>query len=273
MTTDAMVAILAFALQTLVVFAGNSRLFGLLKPGSGWYTNVEMATRYASLVTPAKFAFAIWGIIYTWEIIAMVRIAFAGGLKGTDLSLWVAANAFQGLWAVLFATECLSLSAMALSAIAFSLTWLGYSLRMAAGLQYWLVAAPIWLHAGWTCAASIVALNLVLADSPRFDSAAELAAANVSAFAATLLGLAVLYSSSSDALPGALPLAAALCWALYAIRCELEAPELISNCASYLQIGEIGRSALTLATGGSANVLACGAVVIAASRAVLRVWG
>jgi len=108
---------------------------------------------------------------------------------------------------------------------------------------------------------------------PRFDSAAELAAANVSAFAATLLGLAVLYSSSSDALPGALPLAAALCWALYAIRCELEAPELISNCASYLQIGEIGRSALTLATGGSANVLACGAVVIAASRAVLRVWG
>ena len=58
-TAASTAAILAFALQTLVVFAGNSRIFGLIPPGKGWYTNIEMAEKFASLVTPATYAFAV----------------------------------------------------------------------------------------------------------------------------------------------------------------------------------------------------------------------
>jgi len=47
MAAKALLVISAFVLQTLLVFAGNSRLFGLLQPGSGWYTNVEMSQRCA----------------------------------------------------------------------------------------------------------------------------------------------------------------------------------------------------------------------------------
>ena len=47
-----------FAIQTMMVFASNSRLFGLLPEGSGWRTNVEMSILYTSLVTPANWAFA-----------------------------------------------------------------------------------------------------------------------------------------------------------------------------------------------------------------------
>ena len=59
----------SFCLQTLLVFAGNSRFFGRLKEGSGWRTNVEMSVLYTSLVTPAGWAFAIWGIIYMLSLI------------------------------------------------------------------------------------------------------------------------------------------------------------------------------------------------------------
>ena len=116
--TNAAAYVVAFGLQTLLVFAGNSRFFGLLKEGSGWRTNVEMSvplrvdtyatpcrsravrtggtgqlalggarlyvrrtrTRlrrtlapqvlYTSFVTPANWAFAIWGLIYTWELVS-----------------------------------------------------------------------------------------------------------------------------------------------------------------------------------------------------------
>ena len=41
--SNAAAYVVAFGLQTLLVFAGNSRFFGLLKEGSGWRTNVEMS--------------------------------------------------------------------------------------------------------------------------------------------------------------------------------------------------------------------------------------
>ena len=34
--------------------ACDSGLFGIYGPDSGWFSNVQMAKRYASLVTPAR---------------------------------------------------------------------------------------------------------------------------------------------------------------------------------------------------------------------------
>ena len=65
-----------FAIQTMMVFASNSRLFGLLPEGSGWRTNVEMSILYTSLVTPANWAFAIWGIIYTAGMLLLSLSSF-----------------------------------------------------------------------------------------------------------------------------------------------------------------------------------------------------
>ena len=97
----------AFGIQTLLVFAGNSRFFGLLKEGSGWRTNVEMSVLYASFVTPANWAFAIWGVIYTWELTAVCVLALSeldvlsnpvGGSPETVLRCWVLMNASQATW-------------------------------------------------------------------------------------------------------------------------------------------------------------------------------
>ena len=48
MAGNAAAYVASFGVQTLLVFAGNSRFFGLLKEGSGWRTNVEMSVLYTS---------------------------------------------------------------------------------------------------------------------------------------------------------------------------------------------------------------------------------
>jgi len=265
-SSEVALSIGAFIFQTLVVYAGNSRLFGLLKPGSGWFTNVELSERYASLVTPARWAFAIWGLIYIWETIAMVYLAFNPTVAPWDptLKLWLAANACQALWAPLFATERLALSAVALSGIAVSLVGLGLSLPAATTLDYFLFAAPMWLHAGWTVAASIVNVNLVIGPVSGASAAVQLAAATLSAFVAVLVGLSVVALTPAPLTP--LPLAAALTWALAAIRAELVSPDLIKTSEAYAQIGEIARRALELAIGWLAIAFACAATTIAIGR-------
>lgn len=265
--------VIAFLLQTLLVFAGNSRLFGLLQPGSGWYTNREMSTRYSSLVQPAKWAFAIWGIIYTWEIAAMVYLMLSPPTlvfwrTTVPTALWVAANVFQGMWALLFANERISLATICLAGIAISLVMLGFALRTSGGLEYGLVVAPFWLHAGWATAAAIVNINMWL--GLFAGNATQLAAANASAFVACALGLGIVYSTAVDASSSsplvAAPLVAALCWALYAIRGELRDPFLIVNNAAYKEIGEVGRTALQLAASASAAVLGVGSVGIMSAQ-------
>ena len=54
--SNAAAYVVAFGLQTLLVFAGNSRFFGLLKEGSGWRTNVEMSVplRVDTYATPCR---------------------------------------------------------------------------------------------------------------------------------------------------------------------------------------------------------------------------
>jgi len=234
---------------------------------------------YASLVTPAKYAFAIWGVIYTWEAVAIGYLLFTPWKvysSGWHANLWIMANMFQSLWAVLFATERLFLSAFALLGIAASLVALGVCLRGATGPDYWLLAAPIWVHAGWTTAAAIVNVNLVLA-AADWTAAAQLAAAFTSSFLALVVGLVVTFavSLSVDA-PSAyasLPLVAALCWALKAIASELSAPDLIKEATAYAQIGEVGRLALQYAVSGCAVVLAVGSVAIAAAGSALTRGG
>lgn len=255
----------AFVTQTAFVFAGNSRLFGLLQPGSGWYTNVEMSQRYASLVTPARWAFAIWGIIYTWESAAMAYLVFDPSVASwPSLRLWIAANAFQALWSPLFATERLALSAVALSGIAVSLVGVGISLSPNLPLlSYAVFAAPIWLHAGWTIAASIVNLNLVFGPVRGASVDAQLSAAYLSTFAATAVGLAVV-AFVPPPLP--LPLVASLVWALAAIRAEIRAPDLIKTSSAYAGIGEVGRAALEQTIGLLAVALATGTVLLSAVR-------
>eukprot|EP00965_Chrysotila_dentata_P239678 6203245-Pleurochrysis_carterae.AAC.6 len=225
-----------FLLQALVVQAANTRLCNLLSPGSGWYTNVEMTERYASLVTPARWAFAIWGIIYMWELIGMAYLCAMSRLDTIDWAsvqyYWFAANLLQAAWAILYSTACIRSSGVALTSIAVFLCLLGYMIRDASGLDYALLAFPIWLHAGWVSCAALVNINQTLCSC---SAALQLAAASTSAFLAFGVTVDALYFAGA----GALPMSLAVVWALFAIRYELLFPAMVQHSKAYAEIGEV----------------------------------
>lgn len=252
----------SFIVQTIAVFAGNSRLFGILKEGSGWRTNVEMASLYTSFVTPAGWAFAIWGVIYLAEAVSVCVLAAAevdivpfdlGGDRSRILGLWVTMNVCQALWSVLFANEKLILSSVALGGIAASLIALGCEATPGSGwLGYLAVCAPVWLHAGWTTAAALVNVNLTLVGHAA-SAPVQLAAAFATVYAAVAAGLVTLGSVGA----GALPHVAALSWALAAVRHKLLHPDAL-EVANNVAIGEVGqpaRTALEMSAGVSSSLL------------------
>uniref|UniRef100_A0A7S0NG19 Uncharacterized protein n=1 Tax=Phaeocystis antarctica TaxID=33657 RepID=A0A7S0NG19_9EUKA len=249
--SNAAAYVVAFGLQTLLVFAGNSRFFGLLKEGSGWRTNVEMSVLYTSFVTPANWAFAIWGLIYTWELVAVCVLALSeldlisspvGGRPETILWCWVLMNACQATWSILFARGQLLLSAFALGGIAASLVALGFEATVGSSwLGYLTVCCPVWLHAGWTTAAALVNVNLALVGRSA-SAPTQLAAAFATCHGAFAAALVVISSAG----PGSLPYSAAVAWALAAIHHKLSNPDATStaNNPTIAEVGEPARVAL-----------------------------
>jgi hypothetical protein len=262
--SNAAAYVVAFGIQTLLVFAGNSRFFGLLKEGSGWRTNVEMSVLYTSFVTPANWAFAIWGVIYTWELAAVCVLALSeldvisnavGGSPETILWYWVLMNAFQATWSILFARGQLLLSAFALALIAASLVDLGFEATAGSSwLGYLTVCCAVWLHAGWTTAAALVNVNLALVGRSA-SAPTQLAAAFATCHGALTAALVVLSSAG----PGSLPYSAAIVWALAAIHHKLANPDATStaNNPAIAEVGEPARVALEYTASFCSSAVLC----------------
>ena len=215
---------LAFVLQALVVNVVNARPWGAYFFGTAWYTNVEQAVRYPSLLSPAKWAFAIWGVIYAWETVSMVGLALSA-LRKVDVPevwaasrhWWLGANVCQAAWALLFATDNIAARSLALTGIVGCLLTLACRLAPAVdGATYWGLLAPLWIHAGWTTAASLVNWNFLLLSA---SASTQLTGASFSMAMAMIAGVTLLYRVGRSAIP----LALALSWALFSIGANLGA--------------------------------------------------
>ncbi|KAJ1617833.1 hypothetical protein T492DRAFT_1096982 [Pavlovales sp. CCMP2436] len=235
---------LAFALQCAVVFGGNAGLFG-------GKTNKEVSDKYKTLVTPAGWAFAIWGIIYFWELGAVFYILAtpASHLLADCSSWWIVGSALQALWSLAFAYEQTSLAAVLLTGIAACFCECGRVLASgeAAGLDWLLVLLPVSLHAGWACAATLVGWNLA-AVARGATVPVQICLAFASLYAATLLAMMAVLATLF-AVPVTFPLAVA--WALAAIAQEVD-----------LHGGEVYPWQVRLAVAYTAQI---GAVVVAST--------
>lgn len=268
----AALAAAAWFLQALAVQAGNTRLFGLLPPSVRWYTNSDMSDKYFSLVTPAGWAFAIWALIYAWELIGLVYLlidhaAVAAHLPTPRLALalWTFANALQAIWSVEFATARLAPSAEALTAIATSLAALSVCMEAASTAVYTALVIPVQIHAGWTAAAALVNWNLWLVES-KAPAANQLAAAHLTVGAATSLALLSLARGGVGAIPYALPLA----WALSAVRYQILHPkaDAAKNNMAIAEVGAPAREALAISAAAGALVIGVAVGLSALSRLV-----
>lgn len=254
----------AYAANTVVTYASLTGVFGA--------TNTELSDKYQTLVTPAGWAFSIWGPIFIWEgvfVAAQLLPRFRGSQVVSRVSpFWWALCAAQVAWTLAFAQEQITLALLFMLCILASLlgaSWSTDGLQLGAA-EYFLLRAPLSLQLGWIVAASVVNAN-VQADAARASQETLLALAVVSYAAVLAVVTAFTFAAQSpDPLVG---LVAA--WAFAGIHSELGDPAKLNS------PGRFNPSAWDAATLGglrsAASVVSVVALALGAAAAALRVWG
>lgn len=129
-----------------------------------------MSERYQTLVTPAGYAFSIWGIIFTAELIWTIVQLFPAYrsneivVKSVGYNFALACLA-QGSWTIFFGFEKIALSLVAMICILIPLVFILLDLSRTSSAtygEYWLLKFPFLIHAAWIMAATLVNINVVV---------------------------------------------------------------------------------------------------------------
>jgi hypothetical protein len=131
----------------------------------------DASTRYPSLLTPADYGFAIWGLIYgaslVYAVLALLPAQLNVRLHDRVAPWLMLTNALGVLWLLLFTGGQLGPSVLVIFAM-FTSSLLAYSLASdhvkAEGLSRWW-RAPFALWLGWLTVASLSTLNIALVDA------------------------------------------------------------------------------------------------------------
>jgi hypothetical protein len=216
----------AYAVNTLVTYTSLTGVFGA--------TNTELSNKYQTLVTPAGWAFSIWGPIFIWEGVFVVAQLFPRFRRSEVVlrvtPLWWGLCIAQVSWTVVFAQEQITLALVFMLSILASLvgiSWITDGLRMSA-MEYFIVRAPFSLQLGWIIAASVVNTS-VQADAAKASQEVLLALAvgSIAAVLATVTAF-TFAARSPDPLVGFVA-----AWAFAGIYSELSNPTKLSDPARF----------------------------------------
>jgi benzodiazapine receptor len=242
--------LLGYFLNTLVTYGvGVSDMFP---------SNSEISEKYQTLITPAGFAFAIWGVIFTSQLIWAV-VQMLPKYRARDVVIYgvgwnyVYACMAQMAWSLCFTTEHIALSLIAMVSILIPLVMILTKLSQLPSESigyYWLLKFPFEIHAAWIMAATLVNANVLLVACNLAPSIQV---------GAAWLSLGVLASTSfyyTYKQKWVVP--AVLAWASNAINSELSNPRgSIANTFSMESI-----DALQVATGVLAAVIMLGMITM-----------
>ena len=187
---------------------------GMLGP-----TNGEVSDRYPTLIVAAGYAFAIWGLIFLWDVVFGAWQAFSSRARQAPLAgvrPWAAAGfALTALWMPVFSQQLFWLALLiiwsALGCLLVCALKLSAAREGTPGLTAW-AWAPLSLHAGWLSMAAFLNTAQVIVAYRLLPTDAMLPWTLV-LFAAA----AVLLLWSNQRMRGNLPFAAAALWALAAV--------------------------------------------------------
>lgn len=205
---------------TNLVMLGVTLIFNFLT-GTGQINNLsqaEISAMYQTRITPAGFAFSIWGVIYTLLAISLGWMFYKHKERKTaqvidGIGYWFIISSLANIaWTVTFAYLQLPLSTVLIFILLFSLTRIVMNLskvRINLNLLYPLTFG---LYAGWVLIASVVniAASLVQAEWGGFGIS-ELVWATIIIVVAVGIVFYVTAQTTNAIIP--LPVA----WAYYAI--------------------------------------------------------
>ncbi|GAB3301019.1 tryptophan-rich sensory protein [Hymenobacter tenuis] len=180
-------------------------------------TNAQVSYKYPTPLTPAGYAFSIWGLIFlsllayaVWQLLPAQR---RNPLPDAVAKPLVFVNVLTGLWLVVFAYELLvpSMVVMLLILTGLALVY-GRSRRLVQqGAAPWYSTVPFGLYLGWISVATVVNVTLTLGALWQVSAAMGIAIATVLVGVTALIALGVANRFRELAYP------AAVAWGLLGI--------------------------------------------------------
>lgn len=139
---------------------------------SGFFNNMgqkDVSDKYTTLITPAGFAFAIWGVIYGLVLASLIyffvkrKDARVSKLVLLISPLFIASCIFNMGWILSFSYEMLGLSTILIFAMMFSLIFIIEKIyKNRADVPYTLPGISFTLYGAWVLIASIINVSLFL---------------------------------------------------------------------------------------------------------------
>lgn len=181
-------------------------------------TNAEVSGMYQTKITPAGFAFSIWGLIYTLLIITMAWLFYkrenekVGEVIDAMGYYFIIASVANIVWTVLFAYLQIGLSTIAIFILLLSLMQILMRFKKLDQKINPLYSVTFGMYAGWVLVATVVniAAALVKVEWGGFGID-ELVWATIIVVAAVVIAFYVTTRTTNTILP--LPIA----WAYFAI--------------------------------------------------------
>lgn len=139
----------------------------------------DISDDFTTLITPAAYAFSIWGIIYLGLILFLVYqwIGYFNKQNNTSLEpagIWfTVANLSNALWIYVWVNEQIFLSIIVILVLLFSLVQLVLRLRLetydAPLKTIFLVWWPICIYTGWVILATVLTLSVGIKSTGTLD--------------------------------------------------------------------------------------------------------
>ncbi|MBY6035842.1 tryptophan-rich sensory protein [Fictibacillus nanhaiensis] len=128
-------------------------------------TTGELSAKYNVLITPAGYAFSIWGLIYTMLVIWVIYQASPRHIHNPmfqKLGYWFVVNCMLNIiWIFVWHYEKLYLSLIVMIGLLISLIVI-YTKLQGKDLHPWFVRIPFSIYLGWVSVATIVNTAVVL---------------------------------------------------------------------------------------------------------------
>jgi hypothetical protein len=161
--------LVAYLANAAVVYSVG--MYGVLGQGN----NAELSAKYQTLLTPAGWAFSIWGIIYisqlVWAVVQVVAPRYrVKALHNVNHYNYILVCLAQIGWTIAFGYQIIWLSMIFMALILVFLLRIVLQARRAQQhhdlatwfKEYALLEFPFTLHAGWIMAATLLNANIVL---------------------------------------------------------------------------------------------------------------
>jgi translocator protein len=210
--------LIGFIINAVVVFGVGSL---------GWFdrpSNGELSDKYQTIITPAGYAFSIWGPIFIlqllwvlWQMLPSQRNSMGVACVGYQ---YLGVCLMQVGWTLTFSWEIIWVSLIFMYGILFFLVGMHLPLQSYDKIWkgYFLWQFPFSLHLGWIIAASLVNTNLVLV-AYGASYTTQMGVAIGSLVVVVVVAVAFLFQYPVDFAP---PLV--LVWAMGAVYVELQNP-------------------------------------------------